>query len=132
MKNITHRLAALATVGAFAVGGTDAAAQTVNFSNVSGNIVKSVKDTPNLISALVYMGGLGLGVTGLFKLKNHVDNPAQAPMKDGLIRLGAGGGLLATPYVANVIKSTVDAGNQGNLSVTPPSLHNACPPGASC
>ncbi len=39
-----------------------------------------------MIQTVAYVGGIGLGVAGIFKLKSHVDNPGQTPMKDGLIR----------------------------------------------
>ena len=35
-----------------------------------------------VVLASLWIGGAGLGVASIFKLKQHVDNPAQAPMKD--------------------------------------------------
>lgn len=113
MKNFTtHKLAAAMTVGVLMSNAGAALAQGVTFKDVTGNITESASTLPNLISTVAYIGGVGLGVAGVFKLKNHVDNPAQAPMKDGLVRLGAGGGLLALPYLTEAMTGTVGAGGK--------------------
>lgn len=119
-KYNSYKLAALATVammstskGAFAAAG--------GFSTVSNNIVDSASEFPNLISLVSYIGGLGLGVAGVFKLKQHVDNPGQTPMKDGLVRLGVGGALLTLPALTNAMTQTVDGGTAGTV-IAPSSL----------
>ncbi len=63
-----------------------------------------------MVQTVAYVGGIGLGVAGIFKLKQHVDNPGQTPMKDGLARLGTGGGLLALPYVTTAMMGSIDNG----------------------
>ena len=105
-SDMTHKLAAAFTVGAL-MSESGPAFATAGFQAVAGKIVTSTSTLPNLISMLAYIGGAGLAVAGIFKLKQHVDNPGQAPMKDGLIRLGAGGGLLALPAVLTAMKTTV-------------------------
>ena len=115
---ITHRLAAILTAGvlvseagsAFATGTTGN-----NFSTVTDNITASAEKLPNLVSTVAYVGGVGLGVAGVFKLKQHVDNPGQVMMKDGLVRLGAGGGLLALPALTEAMTNTI--GVSSNLPV---------------
>jgi len=102
-----HRLAAVLTAGILMNDSVSALAGSVNFSNMSKNIVSSSSSLPNLISTVAYVGGVGLGVAGVFKLKNHVDNPPQVPMKDGLVRLGAGGGLLVLPYLTKVMQGSI-------------------------
>ena len=94
----THRLAAALTTGMLLGQGTAAfAAQT--FDDVGKNVISSSGALPQMIETVAYVGGIGLGVAGIFKLKNHVDNPSQHPMKDGLIRLGAGGNAFSGPAV---------------------------------
>lgn len=105
-SNITYRLAAALTTGVLMSEST-AAFASGGFQGVTGNIVKSAAGLPNLISSVAYIGGVGLGVAGIFKLKQHVDNPTQTQMKDGLVRLGAGGGLLALPMVTKAMQGTV-------------------------
>lgn len=111
MKNfkMTQKLAAALTAGLLMSEAGAAFAQT-SFKDVSDNIVASSSTLPNLISTVAYVGGIGLGVAGVFKLKEHVDNPAQAKMKDGLVRLGAGGGLLVLPYMTEAMMGTIDGG----------------------
>lgn len=109
LNKLSYRVAAIATVG-FMTGMSDAHAQ--GFTEVTGNINDSVADFPSLISTAAYIGGAGMGVAGVLKMKNHVDNPAQVPLKDGLVRLGAGGGLLALPFVLESMVGTIgDGGN---------------------
>lgn len=105
---ISYKLAAALTAGMM-VGASDAFAGQ-NFSNVTKNIVASSSALPNLISTVAYVGGIGLSVAGIFKLKQHVDNPGQTAMKDGLVRLGAGGGLLALPMVLESAAGTIGEG----------------------
>jgi len=111
-SKLSARVAAIATVG-FMTGMSDAKAQ--GFTDITDNINTSVSDVPSLISTTCYIGGLGLGVAGVLKLKGHVDNPGQEPLKNGLVRLGAGGGLLALPAVLDAMMGTVgDAGSFSN------------------
>ncbi len=105
----THKLAAAMTAGVLMGESTSAHANTT-FSTIADNIVTSTASLPSLISTVAYIGGIGLGVAGIFKLKQHVDNPGQTPMKDGLVRLGAGGGLLALPYLTSAMMGSINNG----------------------
>lgn len=107
-----HRIAAAVTAGVLA--GQTTSAHAVNFTDVSHNIVDSSSGIPQMISTVAYIGGIGLGVAGIFKLKQHVDNPGQVALKDGLVRLGAGGGLLALPFLTEAMTGNIAAGSQGN------------------
>ena len=107
-QKLSLRLAAAMTAGVL-MGGSQAHA-AVDIGNVADNITNSSTTLPNLISTVAYVGGIGLGVAGVFKLKQHVDNPGQVAMKDGLIRLGAGGALLALPFLTDVMTGTVAQG----------------------
>ncbi len=108
---IAHKLAAALTTGLLV--GESTSASATNFTNVVSNITTSSSTLPNLISTVAYIGGIGLGVAGVFKLKQHVDNPGQHPMKDGLVRLGAGGALLALPYLTTAMLGTVGTAGGG-------------------
>lgn len=114
MKHFTTKLAALVTIGMMA-GADVAKANDVNFSNITENIGDSTSNLPNLISTVAYVGGIGLGVAGIFKLKQHVDQPGQHPMKDGLVRLGAGGGLLALPFMSKAMQGTIAGGENSQF-----------------
>lgn len=113
----TKKLAAILTAGVMAGSGT-AHAGGNDFKNVTSAIVDSSSTLPNLISTVAYIGGIGLGVAGIFKLKQHVDNPGQTPMKDGLVRLGAGGGLLALPFMTQVMTDTINNASADEATAT--------------
>ena len=108
MKTLSYKLAAVVTTSAL-LGATDANA-TTGFQGITGTIRNSVSDIPQLLSVLSYLVGLGLAIAGVLKLKAHVDNPGNAPLKDGVIRLGAAGGLLALPSVVDAAIGTVTSG----------------------
>ena len=110
---VMHKLAAIITAGMMAGQSGAAYAADTNFTDVTSKIQESTSTLPNLISQVSYIGGIGLGVAGIFKLKQHVDNPAQVMMKDGLVRLGAGGGLLTLPYITKAMQGTVGTNSSG-------------------
>jgi len=56
------------------------------------------------------MLGLLLGVLGILKVKDHVENPNQTPLKDGAIRMAAGGALFALPIIYESMRETIGTG----------------------
>ncbi len=86
-------------------------AYATDLSGISENIVKSVERLPALITGAAYLLGLVFGVWGIFKLKEHVDNPVQAPLRHAITRFLAGGALFALPIIYNAMVQTVGAGN---------------------
>ena len=123
MKLNTHKLAAAVTTGLM-MGSPMAAHANQNMSNVSANIMTSSAQLPNLISIVAYIAGLAMAVFGIMKIKEHVDNPGQVKLKDGIIRLGVGGALLALPFVLNVMTNSLSNGvagtvNPANLKFSP-------------
>jgi len=81
-----------------------------SFGNIGNNIIDSIADLPGLLTGLSYMLGILLGVLGILKIKEHVEQPTQTQLKDGAIRLGAGGGLFALPIVYEAMKTTIGDG----------------------
>lgn len=110
MKKLSLRIASGFTAGALVASAASTDAHANDFTNVTQNITDSTADLPNLLATVAYVGGAGLGIAGIYKLKNHVDAPQQTPMKDGLVRLGAGGGLLALPIVLEAMSETIGSG----------------------
>ena len=88
-----------------------------NMSSIAENIIDSITDLPKLLSGLSYLVGLLLGVLGVLKIKDHVENPTQTPIKDGAIRLAAGGALFALPILFEAMNATVGVG--GDAPETP-------------
>ncbi len=91
---------------AHAAGNT---AGTNDFSTISGNITESIQELPGLLTGVSYMLGILLGVLGILKIKDHVENPGQTPLQHGAIRLAAGGGLFGLPIVYEAMQNTIGA-----------------------
>ena len=91
----------------------DAFATDNNFNTISTNIVGSISDAPRMLSAFSYLAGTMMGVLGVLKVKDHVENPSQAKLKDGAVRLAAGGALFALPLIFQAMQNTINAGNEG-------------------
>ncbi len=77
------------------------------FGNIAENITNSIEALPGLVSGVAYMFGLLLGVLGILKVKDHVENPGQTPLKDGAIRMAAGGALFGLPIVYEAMRNTI-------------------------
>jgi hypothetical protein len=86
------------------------AAYANNFGSIAKNITTSIAQLPGLLSALSYMFGILLGVLGVMKIKDHVENPQQTALKDGAIRLAAGGALFALPIIYEAMFETIGDG----------------------
>jgi len=106
LKFSSLRFQAAVTVG-FLAAASDAQAAGNDFSDIARNITGSIEELPGLVTAISYMLGLLLGVVGVLKLKDHVENPTQTPMKDGAIRLATGGALFGLPIVFESMLNTI-------------------------
>ena len=87
-----------------------------NFSSIATNIATSIGSLPGLISAMSYLFGVLIGVLGVMKIKDHVENPTQTPLKDGAIRLAAGGALFALPILFESMFETIGEGNTTDVA----------------
>ncbi len=111
MKNIMLRMGAGFVAGAMLTA-SDAYAGGNTFSKIGTNVANSIATLPGLLTALSYMLGIVIGVLGVLKIKDHVENPNNTPLKDGAIRLAAGGGLFALPIIYEAMFNTVGSGAQ--------------------
>lgn len=89
------------------------AGAAADISDVAQNVTLSAERLPGLISGVSYLLALLFGVTGILKLREHVENPNQTPLRTPLIRFIAGGGLLALPIVLEAATRTI-----GNPALT--------------
>jgi len=96
-------------------GVTPAIAQDA--SDIANELTTSARNLPGLVSAFAYLLGMLLGVWGVFKLKDHVDNPNNTPIHVPVIRLLAGGALLALPTVYEAMARAF--GNPGDVDFDP-------------
>lgn len=84
-----------------------------NFSSIASNISTSISSIPGLLTGLAYLFGILIGVLGVLKIKDHVENPTQTPLKDGAIRLAAGGALFALPILFEAMFTTIGSKGTG-------------------
>jgi hypothetical protein len=107
IKNQSLRVSAIVTLSMLSGADKAFAEDAVNFSTISGNVSTSIASLPGLLAGVSYMIGILLGVLGILKIKDHVENPTQTPLQHGAIRLVAGGGLFALPIVFEAMQGTV-------------------------
>ena len=62
------------------LGAVSGSTPVQSFAVILGNIIDSIDTLPGLVTGLAYLLGLVAGVTGLLKIKEHVENP-QTPVK---------------------------------------------------
>lgn len=113
IRNKSLQMSAAFTAGYMMTAST---AHANNFSSISANIVNSITNLPQLLAALSYMFGILLGVLGIMKIKDHVENPGQTPIKDGAVRLAAGGALLALPIIFESMFQTIGEGDGASVA----------------
>ena len=111
-KKTYYTLGAAITAGTL-VSSNPALAGGNDFSKIAQNINESISSIPGLLTGLSYLFGILLGVLGIMKIKDHVENPTQTPLKDGAIRLAAGGALFALPIIFEAMFETIDDGGAG-------------------
>lgn len=108
MKKLLGSVAVVAAVTLVA-GPAFAAAGQLSDSLV--NTRENLVSLPVFINYASYIIGTALGVAGVSKLKAHVDNPGQTPIKDGLGRIGAAGLFISLPFLLDMIRSTQAVGS---------------------
>lgn len=91
----------------FMIGSTDAAYAGGKLSDIFGNVIDSWAGVTNILSTVAWLGGSFLGVTGIFKFKDHVDNPSQTPLSAGVKRLIAGGMFFSLPFMIRALRGSL-------------------------
>lgn len=79
-----------------------------------GGVINCLRETTadNLISVFAGVGyafGLILGVTGIMKLKDHVENPNNTPLSASMKRFAAGGALFSLGVLREVVENLITA-----------------------
>lgn len=82
-------------------------AANANFSTIARNITTSISLLPGLLTAISYLLGLVLGVLGVLKIKDHVENPLKTPLHHGAIRLLVGGALFSLSIIFEAMHNTM-------------------------
>ncbi len=112
LKTKTQLMSAAMMTGAMIGFSGDANSSDLNSytSNLSENVAPGWVATITNVSLL---GGVALAALGVVNLKQHVENPGQTPMKNGLAKLGFGGILMALGPVMAAVQGTADTGDGG-------------------
>ena len=84
---------------------------TPNVNGIMASIIRSLQGMPSLITAVAYLLALVLGISGLFKLKDHVEKPDNVPMREGIIRFLVAGALISLPTVYAAMQTLIDGGD---------------------
>jgi len=71
---------------------------------------------PAFLTAISYVFGLVFGVWGILKVRDHVLNPQQTNIFEGISRFLAGGAFFALPVIIEVLRNTLTGGPAGTLS----------------
>ena len=74
---------------------------------VQGVVQEQLPVFPYALSAVCYVGGAFMMVSGALSLKKHAENPAAEPIGKGVGRLLTGGAITAVPAVAGIMQNTV-------------------------
>lgn len=107
------------TLGTIASSNANATVSATNnsgdFNAIGGSIINGISSLPGLLTGLSYMMGLLFSVLGVLKIKDHVENPTQTQLKEGAIRLAAGGALFLIPVVTTAMQDLISTG-QGPIT----------------
>lgn len=109
----TSAAVATATMSASDANAAAAAAGGNSFNTIAANITTQIGTLPGFITALAYILGVLFAVLGLLKIKDHVENPSNAPLKDGLIRLAIGGALFVVPLATEAMQNLLGTTGTG-------------------
>lgn len=91
-------------------------------SDVIDNAVLSMVDIRFFISIVAYISGIAFAVSGVIKLRDHVDDPGKTTLGAGLGRLLAAALLSSFPTAVVILKNTI-YGSSGALAATISSRH---------
>lgn len=72
------------------------------------DLIDGTVSLPGIVAGLAYMAGLICGFLGVLKLKQHVEAPSQTEIWDPIKRFVAGGAFFSLPYVAGVLRKTIE------------------------
>lgn len=103
-----------ATIGLTDSTFIDGAATCVQGTGSFGQLICSLTANTGLLpaffAAVSYLFGLVMGIWGVMKIRDHVLNPQQTSVFEGISRLIAGGAFFALPFLVTVLANTFDNG----------------------
>ena len=82
-----------------------------NISDVICNVMDASSTLPGFLTAIGYISGLILTISGLFKLKDHVLNSNNTPLSDSMKRFLAAGALFTLPLITQATQNMLTDGS---------------------
>jgi hypothetical protein len=110
MNKLGAYTSASLVVGLLSSGKAEAGA---SFTSISQTITGQIGGIPGFITAIAYIMGTLFAVLGILKIKDHVENPSNTPLKEGAIRLAVGGGLFVVPLITEAMQNLVGTTGTG-------------------
>ena len=116
LNNQSLKFSSLVVIGMLAgadsahAGGAGGAGGAGTFNQIATNAIGTSGEFHGLVTGVAYMLGILLAVLGILKIKDHVENPSQTPLKEGIARVTVGGGLFAVPIVTESMSNFLDDG----------------------
>ena len=71
-------------------------------AKVASSITDQLKDVAALVVAISFVAGLALILAGLFKFKQHKDNPTQIPVGTPIVLVSLGAAMIFLPGLVTV------------------------------
>lgn len=86
-----------------------------SFNTIFERIVTSFSSLPDVIAMFSYLMGIIFAISGVLKIKDHVEAPDKHDLKGGAIRLIVGGALFALPTLMATVTAMI--GNENAIEV---------------
>tara|TARA_Y100001001_G_C7998147_1_gene305378 strand:+ start:1388 stop:1795 length:408 start_codon:yes stop_codon:yes gene_type:complete len=115
--NMKSKKLSATIIGAAMAGASSTAYAQGGIADIANSVTEQTQELPNVITVIAYLGGAVLAFGGVLSVKQHVDNPQQKPLREGLVRLIAGALLLAAPATFEALRESVGL-NDGSNGLT--------------
>lgn len=89
---------------------------TANFNGMLFWIYEGMNELPGLVSAVGYLLGVLMVVSGLFHVRDHIEDPDRVKLGQPLSRLLVAGALFALPTVFEAMYETIADGGLGTVA----------------
>ena len=89
-----------------------------SLGDVAATVTSSFANLAKMISAISYIAGFAFSIAGVFKLKQHKDNPQQIAVTIGITLIALGIGLIFMPSIFQMGGATLFGTNAQTAGVT--------------
>lgn len=89
----------------------EALAGVQNVHTATQQVASQFFNIPTFVIYICYVIGVFLIAQSLLKLRTHVENPTNAPLKDALIRMAVGALFIALPFTLDLAQNTLLGAN---------------------